>query len=558
MPGIFISYRREDSAGHAGRLFDRLTQHFGKDRIFMDVSDIEPGTDFVDAIDKAVGSCEILIVVIGREWLTCAETGGQRRLDNPNDFIRLEAATALKRAIRVIPVLVQGARMPKSEEIPADLERLARRQGIEISDTRWDSDTGQLIKVLEAALASDTVAKPVPKAEERFPIERSKRKLAAIFIAIVSVFALAIGGWFFWPQKVEVPRLTSNPLEAAKSLIGERGLALGNVREEETERESPGTVLRQNPDAGLQVESGAKVDLVVAVVPRVAVPDVIKRSFVDAGALITKAGLIVGRKDLKATEETAPGTVISQKPMSGERLERGKTVDVVVAVKPKIKVPDVLRQTTARAEIELQKAGLVVGTVQEKDLPNARPGTVLSQTPQAGYEADKGTKVDLIVAAVTTAKATVSVPSLVRLDLPRAKTTLEAAGLVVGAITERAAERTRPGTVLSQSLPAGQQVEKGAKIDLVVVPPAKKPEVGEADYDAVQEIYVTLRPMVDCREVRRLMGRLTAYYSNNNLVPEDKSYTVIYPAKKSSPTIADLARDRVTRIQGAKKNCFVG
>jgi len=106
MPGIFISYRREDTAGHAGRLFDRLTQHFGKGRIFMDVSDIEPGTDFVEAIDKAVGSCDILIVVIGREWLTCADPGGHRRLDDPNDFIRLEAATALKRNIRVIPVLV--------------------------------------------------------------------------------------------------------------------------------------------------------------------------------------------------------------------------------------------------------------------------------------------------------------------------------------------------------------------------------------------------------------------------------------------------------------------
>ena len=136
MAGIFISYRREDTAGHAGRLFDRLTQHFGKVRIFMDVSDIEPGTDFVEAIDKAVGSCEILIVVIGREWLTCREPGGQRRLENPNDFIRLEAATALKRNIRVIPVLVQGARMPKSAELPADLEKLSRRQGIEISDTR--------------------------------------------------------------------------------------------------------------------------------------------------------------------------------------------------------------------------------------------------------------------------------------------------------------------------------------------------------------------------------------------------------------------------------------
>ena len=101
MAGLFISYRREDSAGHAGRLFDRLTQHFGKERVFMDVSDIEPGVDFVEAIDVAVGSCAVLVVVIGRNWLTCTDSAGRRRLDDANDFIRLETATALRRNWRL-------------------------------------------------------------------------------------------------------------------------------------------------------------------------------------------------------------------------------------------------------------------------------------------------------------------------------------------------------------------------------------------------------------------------------------------------------------------------
>src|ERR1700756_1671464 len=234
MAGIFISYRREDTAGHAGRLFDRLTPHFGKGRVFMDVSDIEPGVDFVDAIDKAVGSCEILIVVIGREWLTCREPGGQRRLENPNDFIRLEAATALKRNIRVIPVLVQGAQMPKSAELPADLEKLSRRQGIEISDTRWDSDTGQLIKALETALAQETEAKPVPKVEDRLPQPTTgNRKAIGAVASIIFAVVLAIGGWALWPKKVEMPRLTGGSLETAKALIEDRGLLLGTISEQE-------------------------------------------------------------------------------------------------------------------------------------------------------------------------------------------------------------------------------------------------------------------------------------------------------------------------------------
>ena len=103
---IFINYRREDSSGHAGRLFDALSGHFAG-RLFMDVDTLEPGVDFVEAIEQAVGSCEVLIVIIGREWLTIKHPDGHRRLDDPADFVRLEVESALGRKIRVIPVLVQ-------------------------------------------------------------------------------------------------------------------------------------------------------------------------------------------------------------------------------------------------------------------------------------------------------------------------------------------------------------------------------------------------------------------------------------------------------------------
>ena len=134
MARIFLSYRRDDSSGYAGRLYDRLCQHFGRDNLFMDIDTISPGSDFVEAIKDAVGSYDVLLAVIGRQWLTSTDPRGQRRLDNPEDFVRLEIMTALARNIRVIPVLVGGATMPHPTELPAVLQALARCQALVVGD----------------------------------------------------------------------------------------------------------------------------------------------------------------------------------------------------------------------------------------------------------------------------------------------------------------------------------------------------------------------------------------------------------------------------------------
>ena len=152
MAGVFINYRRDDARSEAGRLFDWLSQYFGKDQVFMDVSgSIEPGLEFDRVIENAVSSCEVLIVVIGKEWLTAVDENKQRRLENPHDFVRLEIAAALKRNIRVIPVLVEGAAMPEESDLPEDLKRLCKRQASELSDNRWEFDTKQLVNVLQRA-----------------------------------------------------------------------------------------------------------------------------------------------------------------------------------------------------------------------------------------------------------------------------------------------------------------------------------------------------------------------------------------------------------------------
>jgi hypothetical protein len=159
---IFISYRRDDSAGWAGRLFDRLSQHFGRENVFMDIDTIEPGLDFVEVIEQAVGQCDALVALIGQQWLTITDDSGRRRLDSPEDFVCLEIAAALARNIRVIPALVQSARMPRSTELPDVLKPLARRNAIEISDRRFHHDVDQLIEVLDKVLASAR-----PAAEEK-------------------------------------------------------------------------------------------------------------------------------------------------------------------------------------------------------------------------------------------------------------------------------------------------------------------------------------------------------------------------------------------------------
>jgi hypothetical protein len=147
---IFLSYRRNNTSGYAGRLADSLERHFGGGSVFQDVEAIAPGSNFVQAIDTAIARCEVLVVLIGDTWLTERGADGKPRLSDPSDFVRLEVAAGLRAAIRVIPVLVKGARMPAESALPDDLKPLVRLQAIELSDTRWDYDVERLAKVMRA------------------------------------------------------------------------------------------------------------------------------------------------------------------------------------------------------------------------------------------------------------------------------------------------------------------------------------------------------------------------------------------------------------------------
>ena len=248
--GIFVCYRRDDSSGHAGRLSDKLVDHFGKDRIFMDIDTIEPGDDFVAVIEDAVGSCEILIAVIGRNWLSGTHEN-PRELDNQNDFVRLEIATALRRDIRVIPILVQRASMPKPQDLPEDLVNLARRNAIELSDLDWQNDVQQLITVIDRILGENQTnpkpdANPAPHSPARTlisdkpepdlsgltqPRNGSKRTVAmvvAIGLAMLVVVIISIGILIWMMKRSAEDPPTAKPKAA---LQPEQATSVSPVRE---------------------------------------------------------------------------------------------------------------------------------------------------------------------------------------------------------------------------------------------------------------------------------------------------------------------------------------
>jgi hypothetical protein len=149
---IFICYRREDTQGEAGRLYDRLTDTFGASQVFMDIDSVPLGIDFVDRVKEQISNCRAVIVMIGRQWLTIPDKRGNRRLDDSEDLVRVEIAAALKQHVPVIPVLVQNASIPDREDLPDDLRLLTRRNGIALRHDQWREGVERLLKELDPTM----------------------------------------------------------------------------------------------------------------------------------------------------------------------------------------------------------------------------------------------------------------------------------------------------------------------------------------------------------------------------------------------------------------------
>ncbi|UCV21308.1 toll/interleukin-1 receptor domain-containing protein [Ferribacterium limneticum] len=204
MPGIFISYRRDDQAGFAGRLADVLVSTFGADNVFRDIEDIHPGEDFVVAIEKQLAAVDVMLVMIGPAWLTVSRNG-MRRLDEPDDFVRREIEAGLKSGKTVLPVLVGGAVMPAERDLPPAIVALARRQSFILSDIGWTSDVARLVDVV----------KPFFPASRR-PARRSGLLWGLAALAVIVLLAVGLKG--NWLGHSEVPKPVAS--ELAQSLAG--------------------------------------------------------------------------------------------------------------------------------------------------------------------------------------------------------------------------------------------------------------------------------------------------------------------------------------------------
>src|SRR5262245_3689078 len=208
MPKIFISYRREDSQAAAGRIYDRLLSRFGKDSVYIDVDTIPAGVDFRKHLGNAIDRCHALLVVIGERWLSASKEG-QRRLDDPRDFVRVEIEAALERGVPVIPLLLGNTPMPREDELPAGLKELAYRNALTIDLGRdFHPHADRLIRQLEdlekealvaqaaeraAAKAKQAAPAPAPSdAVPRAAIDKSKFRRALPLILVCTGFLVLL------------------------------------------------------------------------------------------------------------------------------------------------------------------------------------------------------------------------------------------------------------------------------------------------------------------------------------------------------------------------------
>jgi hypothetical protein len=187
MSKVFISYRREDTSGYVGRLQEKLSTYIGRKKIFVDVESIRPGSDFAKSIDKSVNTADVILIVIGKEWVSALNEDGKRRLDDPEDYVRQEVNKALMSKAKVLPVLVKGAKMPSPDELPEPLKPLATLSAVELRDTRWEADVEHLIQNLGGI---------------SFLRRMFRRRIVKVF-SVLLLLGLIVGGYvYFLTEKV--------------------------------------------------------------------------------------------------------------------------------------------------------------------------------------------------------------------------------------------------------------------------------------------------------------------------------------------------------------------
>ena len=498
----------------------------------MDIDDIDPGEDFVEAINLKLESCAVVVALIGKNWLTCVDSTGARRLEKPDDYVRRELSRALVRKIRVIPVLVGNASMPLSSSLPAELAPLAYRNALEISDTRFHQDVDRLVQVLRKVLTpgagkrtpetenkvplpptfagsrnlrqqeqahtesrrvserpspsvpneSPDQITPIPSPNDRASEDHTRRVRARIKIAAIVATLLLIPLGFIVKTKlgtITVPNVVGRPIEEARHIIATAGLAVGKETLLEEDNVAAGTVLKQSPQPGEVGPRRSNVDLVMATAAHVAVPSLVGKSVEEGKRLLLQQGLVVGNTELKVSPGSVAGIILRQHPEAGAPAAKGDAVNLDVAARPSLVLADVRGDTLSRAKTALFSAGLVVGTVEYRKTAEAEPGTILEQQPKPGENVEPGAQILLVVAS----SPEVEIPNLAKMTLANARTALEHLGLKLGTVKTAgfttSTEIVEP-TVRSQVPAAGVRLRHGTPVDIVVAEPGVRiPEVAK-------------------------------------------------------------------------------
>ena len=283
MSGLFISYRRDDAAGHAGRLFDHLSRTFGADEVFMDVDDIQRGDTFADTLTERLQQADVLLAVIGPRWLTLADAAGTRRLDKADDWVRTEVSGALAGGRLVIPV-ARGRRGPAARGRPAGRPARVDRA----------PDGRRARRLLERRRRSPVQGHQAPQGA-RILVEALRTHWMSA--AVTLFLALAAGGYsaytYVRSNRIAVPSASGLTLDRATRAITDAGLQVGAVSKTETNDYPPDWVLEQHPATQTSVRKGSAVSLTVAapkavdLTPYVTVRDVGREGTVAAAACAT-------------------------------------------------------------------------------------------------------------------------------------------------------------------------------------------------------------------------------------------------------------------------------
>jgi hypothetical protein len=246
MSGVFISYRREDSSGYAGRLFDILSARFGRENTYMDIDTIRGGDNFVAVIEEKISLCDVLLAVIGERWLTSTAENGTRRLEMAGDFVRLEIAKALERGVRVIPVLVGGATMPHQDELPDDLRPLSARQAMDLRDAHFRADAELLIDALNQTIPS-IANRPWKAKSNRF----------FLWISFFLAVAALVGG-ILLSRQVKKPTARANPDSSSQRQIAPANGPAPSVQANPTDADKTEKPTKAPPDVSGEWKATAK------------------------------------------------------------------------------------------------------------------------------------------------------------------------------------------------------------------------------------------------------------------------------------------------------------